>query len=58
VEVVQQEKLRCPIEARQTVAIHDLGENRKIIAAEGAPTNLIDPGNQPSRNQEALPTSA
>jgi RNA polymerase-binding transcription factor DksA len=43
-EVVQLEKFKRALKAHQTVAIHDLGENREIIAVERSADEMDQTG--------------
>jgi DnaK suppressor protein len=43
-EVVQLEKFKRALKAQQTVAIHDLGENREIIAIERSADEMDQTG--------------
>ena len=43
-EVVQLEKFKRELKAQQTVAIHDLGESRGIIAVERSPDEMDQTG--------------
>jgi len=43
-EVVQLEKFKRALKAQQTVAIHDLGENREVIAIERSADEMDQTG--------------
>ena len=56
-EVVQLEKFKRALKAQQTVAIHDLGENRKIIAVERSADELDQTGRSAEREFAILSLS-
>jgi RNA polymerase-binding transcription factor DksA len=43
-EVVQLKTFKRALQAQQMIAIHDLGENREIIAAEGSADEMDQSG--------------
>jgi len=48
-EVLQLEKFKRALEAQQMVAIHDLGENREILAAERSADEMDQTGRSAER---------
>jgi RNA polymerase-binding transcription factor DksA len=48
-EVVQLEEFKRALDARQMVAIHDLGENREILAAERSADEMDQTGQSAER---------
>jgi DnaK suppressor protein len=43
-QVVQLEKVKRALRAQQTIAIHDLGENREIMVVERSPDEMDQTG--------------
>ncbi len=48
-EVVQLEKFKRELKAQQTAAIHDLGENREMMAAERSADEMDQTGRSAER---------
>src|ERR1700690_3910790 len=53
-EAVQLKKFKCALKNQQTVAIHDLGENREIIAIERN-ADEMDVARRSADDQFAIP---